>query len=97
MGLKTIHMSKYSSLFSWYSYLFYFRLFAVQEAFERGYTVEEVFIAMKPFNIELSVKSLILISIAICVQVSRISKIDRWFLSKLHNIALAKADLSRTR
>lgn len=42
------------------------RLFAVQAALERGYSVEEV---------------------------SRISKIDRWFLSKLKNIAQAKAEV----
>eukprot|EP01035_Chromulina_nebulosa_P019330 gene19330-25194_t len=44
------------------------RLFAVQEAFERGYSVDEV---------------------------SRLSKIDRWFLSKLKNIANAKSEMLR--
>jgi len=46
------------------------RLFAVQAALERGYSIDEV---------------------------SRISKIDRWFLSKLRNIAQMKAEVSNKR
>jgi carbamoyl-phosphate synthase/aspartate carbamoyltransferase len=44
------------------------RLYAVQLALERGYTVEEV---------------------------SRLSRIDRWFLSRLRNISQMKAETSR--
>ena len=44
------------------------RLYAVQAALERGYSIDEV---------------------------SRISKIDRWFLSKLKNISLIKAEVSK--
>lgn len=45
------------------------RLFVIQEALERGYSIDDI---------------------------SRRSKIDRWFLSKLKNIASAKADLCRS-
>lgn len=44
------------------------RLYAVQAALERGYTVDEI---------------------------NRLSHIDRWFLSKLRNIALIKAEASQ--
>ena len=44
------------------------RLFAVQTALERGYTVEEI---------------------------SRLSRIDRWFLSRLRNISQMKAETTR--
>ena len=44
------------------------RLYAVQAALERGYSIDEI---------------------------NRLSHIDRWFLSKLRNIAHLKAEASR--